>query len=85
MIGVTAVIGIYLLANLGYLRALTVPEIAATERVSSTVAQRTMGPIGGALVALTILISTIGTTNGNILTAPRRPVLRELRFRPSAF
>ncbi len=71
MIGVTAVIGIYLLANLGYLRALTVPEIAATERVSSTVAQRTMGPIGGALVALTILISTIGTTNGNILTAPR--------------
>src|SRR5262249_58992767 len=44
---------------------------ATTDRVASTVAERTIGPAGGAPVALTILISTFGTTNGNIMTAPR--------------
>jgi len=71
IIGVIAVIGIYLLANVGYLRLLPVPVLASTERVASTVAERTMGPAGAALVALTILISMFGTTNGNIMTAPR--------------
>jgi len=69
--GVIAVIAIYLLANVGYLRLLPVPELAATERVASTVAGRTMGPAGAALVALTILISMTGTTNGNIMTSSR--------------
>lgn len=71
LLGVTAVIVIYLSANLGYLRLLSVPEIAATERVASTAAERTMGHLGAVLVSLTILISMFGTTNGNILTASR--------------
>ena len=71
IVGVTVVIAIYLLANLGYLRILPVPVLANTERVASTVAERAMGPAGAALVALTILISMFGTTNGNIMTAPR--------------
>jgi APA family basic amino acid/polyamine antiporter len=50
---------------------LTIPEIAATERVGSSLAQRTMGHVGTVLVSLTILISTFGTTNGNILAASR--------------
>jgi APA family basic amino acid/polyamine antiporter len=71
LFGVTAVIVIYLLANLAYLRILSVPELAVTERVASTVAERTMGHLGAVLVSLTILISMFGTTNGNIMTAPR--------------
>jgi APA family basic amino acid/polyamine antiporter len=71
IIGVSVVIAIYLLANVAYLRQLPIPVLAATERVASTVAERTMGPAGAALVAITILISMFGTTNGNILTAPR--------------
>jgi APA family basic amino acid/polyamine antiporter len=71
MLGVTAVIAIYLLANLGYMRVFTIPELAATERVASATAQLTMGHVGAVLVSLTILISMFGTTNGNIMTASR--------------
>jgi APA family basic amino acid/polyamine antiporter len=71
MLGVTSVIAIYLLANLGYLRVFTIPQIAATERVASATAQLTMGHVGAVLVSLTILISMFGTTNGNIMTASR--------------
>jgi APA family basic amino acid/polyamine antiporter len=71
MLGVTAVIGLYVLANIGYLRLLTIPEIAATERVASATAQRTMGGLGAVLVSLTILISMFGTANGNIMTGSR--------------
>ncbi|MEO7649880.1 MAG: amino acid permease [Bryobacteraceae bacterium] len=71
IIGVTAVMAIYLAANLGYLRVLSISEIIATERVAAATAERTLGAIGASLIALTIVISTIGTTNGNLLSAPR--------------
>ena len=71
IVGVIAVIAIYLLANIGYLRLLPVAELAKTERVAATVAGLTMGRLGAALVSLTILISMFGTTNGNIMTASR--------------
>jgi APA family basic amino acid/polyamine antiporter len=71
MLGVTTVMALYLLANLGYLRVFTIPEIAASERVASATAQLTMGHVGAVLVSLTILTSMFGTTNGNIMTASR--------------
>jgi APA family basic amino acid/polyamine antiporter len=71
MMGVTAVIALYLLANLSYMRVFTIPQIAASERVASDAAQLTMGHVGAVLVSLTILISMFGTTNGNIMTASR--------------
>ena len=71
IIGTAFVIGVYLLANIGYLKTLTVPEIANSTRVAATAADRTLGGIGSAFVALTILVSTFGTTNGNVMTAPR--------------
>lgn len=70
-IGMAAVMGIYLLANLAYLRVLSVPEIAASERVGADTAQRIFGPAGGTLVAIVILSSIIGTLNGCFLTSPR--------------
>ncbi|HVI07205.1 MAG TPA: amino acid permease [Candidatus Binatia bacterium] len=62
---------IYLLANAAYLRVLSIPEIAASEHVGATVAEHVMGPRGGMLVSLIILISIIGTLNGCFLTSPR--------------
>lgn len=70
-LGTAGVIAIYLLANLAYLRVLSVPEIAASEHVAAAVAARVLGPVGGAAVALTILVSIIGTLNGCFLTSPR--------------
>jgi APA family basic amino acid/polyamine antiporter len=64
-------IGIYVLANIAYMRLLPLPEIAASERVAATAAERSMGSIGATLMTLTIVLSSIGAANGSILTAPR--------------
>jgi APA family basic amino acid/polyamine antiporter len=70
-LGSVACIVIYLLANIAYLHALSIPEIAASQHVGATVAERVMGPHGGMLVSLIILASIIGTLNGCFLTSPR--------------
>ena len=69
--GSFACIAIYLLANIAYLRVLPIPEIAASEHVGATVAERVLGAGGGRLVSLIILTSIIGTLNGCFLTSPR--------------
>jgi basic amino acid/polyamine antiporter, APA family len=70
-LGSAACIVIYLLANAAYLRVLTIPEIASSQHVGATMAERVLGPRGGTLVSLTILLSIIGTLNGCFLTSPR--------------
>jgi APA family basic amino acid/polyamine antiporter len=70
-IGLTAVIGVYVLINAAYLRVLSIPEIAATPRVGALLAERTMGSAGGAFLACAILISIAGAMNGWAMTAPR--------------
>jgi basic amino acid/polyamine antiporter, APA family len=70
-LGTLACIAIYVLANIAYLRVLSIPEIAASDRVAASVAERVLGPHGGGLVSLIILVSIIGTLNGCFLTSPR--------------
>jgi APA family basic amino acid/polyamine antiporter len=70
-LGVALAIAIYVLANVAYLRVLTPAEIAATPRVGALVAERSMGPAGGAFVSITILFSIVGAINGWAMTAPR--------------
>ena len=73
VIGMAAVGFLYVFANVAYLKVMTIPEIAATERVGADLATRTMGPIGGTFVSLAVLLSIIGAVNGCILTAARIP------------
>src|SRR6185369_5501649 len=54
-------------------RVMTIPEIAASERVGAELANRTMGPIGGSFVSLAVLLSIIGAVNGSVLTGARIP------------
>ena len=70
-LGVAMCIAVYLLTNLAYLRVLTVPEIAASDHVGASAAERSMGPIGGTLVSVIIMLSIVGTLNGCFLTSPR--------------
>jgi APA family basic amino acid/polyamine antiporter len=70
-VGLSIVIGVYVLANLAYLRVLSVPQIAAADRVGAQVAERSMGPFGAGLVSLTILLSIAGAANGWAMAAPR--------------
>jgi APA family basic amino acid/polyamine antiporter len=70
-LGSVACIAIYIFANLAYLHVLSIPEIAQSDHVGATFAQRVFGSAGGGLVAIVILISILGTLNGCFLTSPR--------------
>ncbi|MBV8819803.1 MAG: amino acid permease [Acidobacteriaceae bacterium] len=67
------VMALYVSANLAYLHVLSVPEIAAAERVGGEVAQRTMGPAGAGILSAIVLLSVTGAINGCILTGARVP------------
>jgi APA family basic amino acid/polyamine antiporter len=70
-IGLVACVAIYVLANVAYLHVLTIPEIAASDHVGAAAAERALGPLGGKVVSIVILISIIGGLNGCFLTIPR--------------
>jgi len=69
--GLAIVTAIYTLANTAYLRVLSIPEMAASDHVGASAAERALGPAGGTLVSLIILLSITGTLNGAFLTSPR--------------
>jgi APA family basic amino acid/polyamine antiporter len=72
-LGMGAVMALYLAANAAYLHVLTVPQIAASERVGAAVAERTMGRAGGTVLSVVVLLSILGAINGCVLTAARIP------------
>lgn len=69
--GTLAVIGIYILANIAYLGVMPVEEVRHSKLVAADVALRLIGPIGVTFISLTVMLSTLGTLNGSILTNPR--------------
>jgi amino acid transporter len=71
VMGTLAVIGIYLLANLAYLAVLDVTQISQSRLVAAEVAQQLIGSAGVVFVSITVMLSTFGTLNGSIMTAPR--------------
>jgi basic amino acid/polyamine antiporter, APA family len=72
-VGMAAVLALYLLANVAYLKVMAVSQIAATERVGAALAQLTLGSIGATIVSITVLLSIIGAINGCIMTGARIP------------
>jgi len=70
-LGTAACIVIYVLANLAYMRVLSISEISISNHIGASVAERVFGSSGGGAVALTIMVSIIGTLNGCFLTSPR--------------
>jgi amino acid transporter len=85
--GSLAVLAIYLLANVAYLAVLPASEISQSKLVAADVASRIVGPWGVALVSTTVMVSTFGTLNATLLTAPRiffAMADDQLLFRPVA-
>jgi len=72
-LGMVAVMTLYVLANVAYLKVMPIAQIAVTARVGAALAERTLGPVGATLVSITVLISIVGAINGCILTAARIP------------
>ena len=72
-IGCGAVTGLYVLANVAYLAVLPLSGIqhAPSDRVATAVLEQIVSGYGPALMALAIMISTFGCTNGLILAGAR--------------
>jgi APA family basic amino acid/polyamine antiporter len=71
VVGTAALIGIYVLANVGYLAALGPRGLAASDRVAAEAVQSIVGPGAAKLVAAAILVSIFSAINGITITAPR--------------
>jgi APA family basic amino acid/polyamine antiporter len=73
LLGTGGVIALYLAINVAYLAVLPLDAVAhaASDRVASAMIEAALGGRAGAWVAVAILISTFGCTNGLILAGAR--------------
>jgi basic amino acid/polyamine antiporter, APA family len=71
LLGVAGVVVLYLAVNLVCLRALGAEGLAASRAPASDVMRAALGERGARLIALGIVISTLGFLAQGILTAPR--------------
>jgi APA family basic amino acid/polyamine antiporter len=71
MIGLLTCIAIYCAVILAYLYVLPIGIIAASPLVAADAAHAVLGSTGAAIIALLVIISTFGTTHGNILATAR--------------
>jgi APA family basic amino acid/polyamine antiporter len=71
ILGTAVVILMYLLLNLVYARALTVPGMAATPRIAETAASVLFGPGAARLISAAVLVSTFGCISSTILYTSR--------------
>ena len=62
---------LYLMANLGYVRALGPAGVANSQRVAADAIGTILGPVAGAVVSALILLSIFSALNGLIITTPR--------------
>ena len=71
VLGVAAVVAVYLLANLAYLRVLGVSGLAASSAPAADTMTALLGPRGRTLISIGILISTLGWLDLVIMVSPR--------------
>ena len=69
--GVLAIMVLYFVVNLTYLRALPLAALGASNRIGEAAATALLGPIGGRLMALAVTIALLGCLSSGILTASR--------------
>ncbi len=83
--GTALVTLLYVLVNAVYFALVPLSGMREIETVAPLVAQRLLGAAGGIIVALVVLISTLGSTHGSILTGARYTFAQArdgLLFRP---
>lgn len=69
--GIAAVGLIYLAVNLVYLHALPMDQLRGTTRVAEAAATALVGPRGATIIALTVVVSTLGANAAVILAGSR--------------
>ncbi|MFC2167935.1 APC family permease [Acidobacteriota bacterium] len=71
ILGLGAIIIVYVLTNWVYHQTLGMEAMRQSTIVAADVATQLMGPVGAAFVAILVMISTTGSINGTMMTAPR--------------
>ena len=71
LIGTGTVVVLYLSANLVYLYLIPIEQMKHAELVAADVARLVISPAGVIVVSAAIAVSTFGTLNGSMMTAPR--------------
>src|SRR6266550_1371449 len=71
LLGTSTVVVLYLGANLVYLYLIPIEQMKHAELVAADVAKLVIGPAGVVVVSAAIAVSTFGTLNGSMMTAPR--------------
>src|SRR2546426_7835340 len=70
-IGTGSVVALYLAANLVYLHLIPIQQVKGAELVAADVARMLLGGAGLVAVSAAVAVSTFGTLNGSMITAPR--------------
>ena len=70
-VGISIVVILYALTNTVYHRTLGMEGVRQTDTVASDALTVLIGPIGAAVIAVLAIISTSGSINGTMMTAPR--------------
>jgi len=71
LIGTAIVVVLYIAANFVYLYLIPIQQMKGAELVAADVARLVIGPAGVVIVSGAIAVSTFGTLNGSMMTAPR--------------
>ena len=69
--GTLAIIAIYIAANVAYLHVNGIAGMAGSRLVAADTMQALVGRVGGAFISVVVMLSTLGTLTGVMLTAPR--------------
>ena len=69
--GVIAVMTIYLLLNIAFLRVVSLPTIAGEKLAAGVVAQHLFGPMGDPILRSLTIVALLSAVNSNVLMAPR--------------
>ncbi len=69
--GMLAVVGLYLLLNVAYVRTLGVAGVAGSPLVAAALAKASLGSAGEAVVSALIFLSAAGFVNATVLQMPR--------------
>jgi APA family basic amino acid/polyamine antiporter len=71
MLGVAAVVAIYLALNAAYLLVLPLDRVLASNRIAADAALAVAGPTAAAAISTLVVVSALGAMTGIILAGPR--------------
>jgi len=71
LVGTLIAIGLYVAVNAAYLYVLPIEQVRASTSVAGDLMTKLLGPAGGMLLTAMVVVSTLGSTHGSIITGAR--------------